>query len=425
MAREAYFDVYIPSIQDILADPHTLPHLELLDWEDMIVLPPSFFESLTLSNIQHLKFFRVVIDKEFAIGSGKGSMPRQSPLRTLHLEIQAGLGEEEISVDLTCTSILRLCSSTLESLTWLCLDREKAHSFVNDQDHPVPQLESLRALKLDWAFCLDSTTWHALVKDRLQLLKVDTEADQTSKDFFKNRGTIPSLNTFVWRSRNMSCDHGLDFLQANPQLQHFSLQYGASPLFIEKLLLPLLDRSFQYLTSLSLLWDDTTISVSALEIVSRLKGLQQLHLSAGEQCGWKHDWLIDHNAMLYHVSQLPCLRRLAFSRDSYNVKPFGQSGHDAKYYDSYYEIRRIPRKFWEFSEEKREAIWEQMHKGMVLGQAHKYMRVLPDLEWLYFGQLPMRVTYSERNKKKIVETLSSERDGCSTFLQGMFNGGAD
>ena len=53
------------------------------------------------------------------------------------------------------------------------------------------------------------------------------------------------------------------------------------------------------------------------------------------------------------------------------------------------------------------------------------MRLLPDLEWLYFGQLPMRVVYSTGKKRKVVETLFSEMDDCWTFLQEIFNGGAD
>ena len=62
---------------------------------------------------------------------------------------------------------------------------------------------------------------------------------------------------------------------------------------------------------------------------------------------------------------------------------------------------------------------------MILREAHEYMRVLPSLDWLYFGQLPMRVTYSAKKKKKIVETLSEERDDCWTFLREMFDAGAD
>ena len=79
----------------------------------------------------------------------------------------------------------------------------------------------------------------------------------------------------------------------------------------------------------------------------------------------------------------------------------GDIGYEEYFYSRYYSAQHTSDdKYWRHSDEKRRKIWEQIHRGMILSEAHKYMRVLPELDWLYFGQLPMRVTYSSNKRKK-------------------------
>lgn len=419
-AANIFFDNYIPSLQDVLADQRILPHLELLDWEDKLVLPRSFFNSIAKSTVQHLKLFRVGIEEAFVVGETK---PQQWPLRTLHLEVNPSLDKiGKIDISLTCASILRLCASTLESLTWISSWNKGEFSFGDELSDPMPQFARLQTLRLDTGHHMDSRMWNVLVTDGLRLLKADTEADSSSVEFFQRRGTIPTLITFVWRTVEIPADHPPDFLRANPQLEGVSLESQAPPRLLETQLLPLLCQSFVHLKSLSLRWDGTSIPTSALRDISSLKGLQQLHLSAGEPYGWKHDWLIDHVSMRHCVGQLPCLRKLAFSRDTYPVKPLGDRGYELHNYSRYYSFKLNDFKYQDTTDVA-ERRWEQIHRGLILSEAHEYMRLLPELDWLYFGQLPMRVVYSTRKRRKVVETLS-ERDDCWTFLQEMYNGGA-
>ena len=422
-ANANFFDAYIPLIERILADPSIMPHLELLDWEDKVVLRRLFFDRLLTSNVKHLKLFRVGIEEAFVFGNPK---VQQWPLRTLHLEMSASLNKiGELDISPTCARILLLCASTLESLTWISSHNKAQFSFGDDMSDPIPRFLRLRILTLEVWHQMDLKMWNALVTDGLQILKADTDADSSSVEFFQNCGTIPSLDTFVWRTHKIAADHPLDFLRANPQLKQLSLEWQAPPVFLEKQLLPMLSESFTCLTSLSLRWDGTSIPLSALEAITSLKRLQKLHLSAGERFGWKHNWLIDHNSIRSHLEKLPRLQKLAFSRDSYAVRPLGDIGYTEGSYSRYYISQCLPDKYWRDNEEVREHRWEQIHRGMILGEAHQYMRVLPSLDWVYFGQLPMRVTYSAKKKKKIVETLSEERDDCWTFLREMFDAGAD
>lgn len=82
---ERYFSTNLAAIQSIL--PAALPHLELLDWEARISMPPSMFNALACSSVQHLKLYRIAIDKEFKIKPPSALACRGWPLRSLHLEL--------------------------------------------------------------------------------------------------------------------------------------------------------------------------------------------------------------------------------------------------------------------------------------------------------------------------------------------------
>jgi hypothetical protein len=49
----------------------------------------------------------------------------------------------------------------------------------------------------------------------------------------------------------------------------------------------------------------------------------------------------------------------------------------------------------------REQAWEMVHWKRILAQAEKYVREIPRLEWLYFGQNPMGVVESDSNCSKV------------------------
>jgi hypothetical protein len=83
-ASDAY-SKYQSCIEAVVSSRATLPHLELLDWEDNIPLRPSFFSALTTSNIQHLKLFRVPVKEEFEVIQPPPS--KRWNLRTLNIDI--------------------------------------------------------------------------------------------------------------------------------------------------------------------------------------------------------------------------------------------------------------------------------------------------------------------------------------------------
>ena len=408
-AYDAFFGSYLTSIQHLLSNRTVLPHLELLDWEDMITLQPSFFDSITHSAIQHLKVYRIRVDKAFTINPPKSQPSRSWPLRSLYLEILPDMSNRDLDVSRLCTSILHVCAPSLQSLTWESCSPEDLHT---DGLGPSPRFPSLRHLRLAYSSLVDVCSLQELVHDELNSLDVDTECSPACSEFFDRRGRVPALKIFVWSSFHLPESQSLAFLEANPQISKLSMPMAAPRTLLEDRILPLLAQSFSSLTSLSLVWSSLNIPCQAMEYISRITTLQQLHLSAGFQAGWRHDWLIDHQVMQRYLRNLPLLKKLAFSRDSYSN---GFTPSCERYYVD--GLRRLEDVL---NENYTRETFEEEHRQWVLGVADGYVEEMSQLEWLYFGQIPMAVEQCPERKRKIAKALTTERDDCWTLLREMF-----
>jgi len=422
VAGEAFFGAYLPRIQSLLRSRIGLPHLELLDWEDKVVLSKSFFDDLTLSSIKHLKLFRVSIDEEFELAPTNALLPQGLSLRTLHLEvIWSMVAGKTGRTGPLCASILRLCAPTLESLTWdgMVYSPEDLQSFTTSA-WELPAFPRLRYLRFGEVELQDSSVLDALIHESLVALEVDIARSPIHDAFFEKRGNIASLEMFVWDSNKIHEDQSLDFLRANPQLSCLSIRGAMPTALLEKGVLPLLSESTTCLTSLSLTWEKNFISPWALKNISSLKSLQQIHLTAGDKFEAGPNWEINHKSIRGYLRRLPSLRKLAFSTDSYRgPNPDSNVG-------SYYDEKEWDPLDPELStallldHEKRDQCWELNHRHRMLTEAHKYVRVMGNLEWLYFGQMPMGVEYNSVTKQRFAVPLSDERDSCWTLLREMF-----
>lgn len=135
--------------------------------------------------------------------------------------------------------------------------------------------------------------------------------------------------------------------------------------------------------------------------------------------------------MRRYLGRLQSLRKIAFRRDSYKI-----SWVPVEHYYVYRvpigrtEEKEIAGAAEDLAEEdpadpesdgRSEKLWEQQHRNRILLEADKYVRLLPELQWLYFGHIPMAVTKSADAKEgRKVVALSSERDDCWTLLRRMF-----
>lgn len=418
-ASSAFFGAYIPRMQCVL-NHFAMPHLELLDWEDKIGLPQTFYNHLALSPVKHLKLFRVMVDQEFRIELPEAFRSYKWPLQTLYLELCSNLRKiGEVSTAPLAASILRLCASTLESLTLKSSRKQDPYTFLDQDPAVIPCFTSLRHLTLETVIFEDASMLKALVNDNLRTLDVDIEQGAVSTLFFQKRGTIRNLENFIWESYNIRADHPLDFLRANPQLLKLAIPHQSPSTLLESELLPLLSQSFSELKSLSLVWDGVNISESALELISSLKSLEQLHLSSGNQYGWRHDWHINHDVMRKYVSKLTLLKRVAFSRDTYFI------GHTNVPSEKYYELRLLSGNELPDNSDDNDIVWEEKHRSRMVTQANAYISAIPTLEWLYFGQIPMRVDRMQETSYGVAIPLSQDRDDCWTLLRKMFGGKTD
>ena len=408
-AYHAIFGTYYTSIQDLLSSRTVLPHIEYFDWEDRITLQPSFFHALAQSTIQHLKICGIHVDKLFRIDMPTSHPSRSWPLRSLYLDVLPAMSNLELDVSCLCTSILQACAPTLQSLIW---DTRSQNPIHTDVLGPCPRFPSLRHLRLAFLKFADVCYLSELVHDELNSLDVDTNSSSASSEFFDRRGRIPALKIFVWKAYNLPESQSLAFLKANPQISKLSIPRPAPATLLEDRILPLLAQSFANLTSLSLIWAALRIPFQAMESITKITTLQQMHLSAGNQFGWRHDWLIDHGIMRRYLRHLPLLKKIAFSRDSYSN---GIGATCERYYvDGLRSIEDVVNR-----NHTREN-FEEDHRQSILREADDYLHEMPQLEWLYFGQIPMDVEQSLERGRRIARPLATERDSCWTLLQEMF-----
>ncbi|KAK3349672.1 hypothetical protein B0T25DRAFT_610573, partial [Lasiosphaeria hispida] len=132
----------------------------------------------------------------------------------------------------------------------------------------------------------------------------------------------------------------------------------------------------------------------SLAAIGSIGSLEQIWLSAGWQFGWRHQWLIDHNAVRSCLQRLAKLKRLAISRDTYQVLDGGLS----------LELGSL-------------GVWERAHRNRMLRGGEKYAAAFPCLEWMYCGQWPMEIRKVGGSGGTIrAVPLGKERDSCRTLL---------
>ena len=377
---EGYYKNYVPIILQILSVPTVLPHLELLVWKDKISLPRSFFDDLTRSHIQHLKFYRVCVDEELTVRT-LDRLPRPWPLRTLHLEFSPPADKTgKTSIAPLLASLLRLCAPTLESLTWVNADSKDMadNLFAAAGLNSAPPFPRLRNLKLSGVDFLGSSTLDAFLQCNLQTLHIGLTSDRIYPKSFQDCGSIPDLRAFGLENYGDQPSDYLDFLRENTQLSKLSLVSPASTDFLEYQLLPLLCHLFSSLTTLHIAWKGTSIPESSLQMIGSLTSLQQIHLCAGHNTRWIQDWQIDHKAMQNYLPNLTALKKLAFSGDCYEKKA--------------------------------------PPTARLLVEAEAYERLMPGLEWLYFEQMPIGFTNPPGTQGRRAIALALERNDYYTSL---------
>lgn len=448
-ACSSYFDAYIKSIFSILSHSTILPHLECLDWRDRITFDQAAFEALTTSNVQRLSLRRISVEKVF--GLTRTIAECSWKLKALYLDVIWNIKRRKENMNLSplLTSILYLASPTLETLQWDCFNTTESAVVVADcidSTISFPKLQNLRIGNLTrndpaWLQLLVRST----TTSPIRRLSLDISANQETADFFENCGMLPFLKTFVWSGiEEKYFDKNMAFLNANPQIREFSLDFAMAPNLIDDKLLPMLYRSFSSLTSLSLTWKgkvdlpdtaEDNIPQKALDQIASLSNLEQLYLSAGCQIGWRYTWVVDHSAIQNMCHALPKLRKLALDRETYDPRHESEDeSEDIIPHTNdpiHYYSRRLPHNWVQLladpnwfpncsdREDRLYSRWELDHRNRAIELANQYAIASPRLIWIFLGQLPISIQRPVDREVSAVP-LSESRDSCYTLLRRMF-----
>ncbi|KAI4253633.1 MAG: hypothetical protein L6R42_007508 [Xanthoria sp. 1 TBL-2021] len=146
-----------------------------------------------------------------------------------------------------------------------------------------------------------------------------------------------------------------------------------------------------------MIWDQEEYDISehALDLISRISSLEQLHLSVGTPEGWVSEWDIDSEKMRHYLSRLPRLKKLAFTADEYRPDGF------------------------EIDHETDEGV-DDDHRRRALDEADLYLEVMPQLEWLFIGQIPWAVEEDSDGVRELAEIPRLHIGDYWTVLNEMF-----
>ncbi|SPJ89724.1 uncharacterized protein FTOL_13085 [Fusarium torulosum] len=449
-----------------------MPNLETLIWKDDVSLDWEFFEKITRSKAQHVKLNKTTLDEPWSMKPPL--TPSSWPIRSLDLNISLafeplensgetgnGTGRTNPMTNFFST-LFQLCSPTLESLAWTYMDfQPRARGPVSLGDTPI-SFPRLQHLQLGW-LNIDSVAISSFLAAPLKSLDLPDSILADAGTHLPLSGYFRDLESFVvsYLPKEMqACLHIAEFIIHHNDIYRLYIHERCDALedtaHLNRYIVPaLMSHDFSNLRSLSLAWgggsiDESTkphdvhVSETALAIIGRLVSLEKLSLCAGYCFGWRHQWLVNHEELRRHFSELKGLKMLALVRDTY---PIPLAGFDV---EQYYVLRFIGEQeridagarpeldlnertsfgAMPLGEEHDEdddfhhELWERAHRNRMIGQAESYAAILPRLEWIFCGQRPMGFKHKPGGSTttRIAVPLTKVRDECYTFLQSTFRG---
>ncbi|KPM37807.1 hypothetical protein AK830_g8755 [Neonectria ditissima] len=342
---------------------HAIRNLEVIVWHDKLHVPPEILIDFACSAASHVKFGPTYID-------GYQQLERPLPPGTWPLR------------SLDC------CISLADEFDTVGKRREERSS----RSRPVTDF--LQTLLQRCAPTLEKLTWKGFPA-------VEKDLRKTSK----------RIAEFIVQHRQNQklCVHERD--TARGDTAH-----------LDQCIIPLLaNGTFSNLRCLSLAWgggepladgstvaDGTGIPETALAVIGTIASLEKLSLKSGTATGWRHQWLVDHDRLRFHLQGLRRLEILALSRDTYRPPD------SALNFELYYQyrfcqedgLRDAPARTilameksiddFDFDEliqnplETDRHIWERAHRNRMLTQAEAYAVVLPALDVIICGQWKMK-----------------------------------
>ncbi|KAL7783425.1 hypothetical protein V8C37DRAFT_413727 [Trichoderma ceciliae] len=401
--QELYHSIFSERANlSVMAISHAMPNLEVLAWKDSFTIDDKFFGGVSRCSARHIKLTRVKIDKAWLMMPPL--TPANWPLRSLDLDVQLAdfsdidLVESDANQDSTSTeeldhpispffeTLFRCCAPTLESLSWEHMDLSRDRSRISLGRSPL-SFPHLRYLQFGSIF-LRPLAFSSLLSSPLKHLELPTSDLERLAECLVT--CDPHVHKLLVHERDSS--HG-DKNQ------------------LDRLIIPILaEGGFDNLRCLSLAWGGDGVSdmtrphevhipETALMTLGTIVSLERLSLRAGNNFGWRNQWLIDHNKLVtlvrdtYPISSsnhidVEKYYYLQFVGDSERVDARARA--DLNFDETSAAIDMIEHEQNVVEESEAEAeIWEKAHRNRMLIQAEAYAAVFPALEWILCGQRPM------------------------------------
>ncbi|KAF2962925.1 hypothetical protein GQX73_g10650 [Xylaria multiplex] len=317
------------------------------------------------------------------------------PLQTLEtLRIDTGweFGFASNNTGLDPSSFYKtLLASCCSSLHGLEIYHKKFDSFSEDKkfkEMPLSfcmEFPKLKRLIIRRLTVMDARALSCLVREGLTFLNItyDDDDDDTSQ-FLSEIGQIRTLDTVILSCFEATGSTSTRFIEINTQIRSLAIFWTADA-FLERVIQSL--HHHESLKRLSLKWQEDDIPEASLEKFSLLPSIEMLHLSAGDDSGWPHNWFVDHNKLRRYVGCLSHLRRLIITRDTYPLQ-----SDEVGFLDPgrYYDFRKPGSASW------------AAHETRMLEHAFAYVQTLPMLEFLHIGQVIFTVEKSNGVREPVV-----------------------
>ncbi|KAF5708537.1 hypothetical protein FMUND_10556 [Fusarium mundagurra] len=317
---QAFRDVRAAVVEAI----SSMPNVEALIWKDEYSLDKSLFEKITRCSARHIELNGPVIDDAWSLTPPL--TPSTWPLRSLKLDVSLAWKKSRVKGETRThavtgffSTLFRLCSSTLESLTWSDSEGIRDDDVLVSIGETAVAFPRLKYLRLQ-CIKLDSVAISSFLAAPLKSLDLD-EMVLTNPSTY-NCEPLRDLEDFAVShppQKASACRRIAKFISEHTGLRKLYLQEDlGGTKYLNDIILPTLSGlEFGNLASLHLAWGETQIPDKSLQMIARLVSLEQLSLSAGRPCEWQYYWDVDHDKLRHHLSPLQRLTKLALSHDTY------------------------------------------------------------------------------------------------------------
>ncbi len=281
-------------------------------------------------------------------------------------------------------ALLASCCSNLRRLD---ISHSGSQSFIGKRSrHEMPlsfymEFPKLKTLDIGCTTLVDARVLSCLVREGLTSLNIPYN---DNSQFLSELSQIHTLDTVLLHGFKSAGSTPTRFIEINTQIRSLAISWTADA-FLRRVIQSL--HHHGSLKRLSLVWQDADIPEGSLEKLSILPSIEMLHLSAGDNFGWPHDWFVDHNKLRRYVGHLSHLRRLIISRDTYPLR-----SNEVNIFDPgrYYDFRKPGSAFW------------AAHETLMLEHAFAYVQTLPMLEFLHIGQVLFTVQENNGVREPVV-----------------------